>query len=125
MNSMITVTTEEINYFRSGLVGHSAALAALDTIEECGGYVEDAVQLLLMRETANEPERGVNNLLDKCRKFACQEEVREALKSGILAPAIEPIAIGVGIPPGTATALSICIFKLGMNKFCDEPELKP
>ncbi|MEB3177888.1 MAG: hypothetical protein VKL59_02435 [Nostocaceae cyanobacterium] len=120
---MITVTPEEIAEFRAQLVHYpqSQAIAALDVIEECEGYLEDAVPLLLMRETGHEPDRGLNDLLDKCRKFICQEEVREALSSGILAPAIEPIAIGAGIPPGTATAIGICAFKLGIKKLCPSP----
>ena len=112
------VTPEEIAKFRSELADYPEALAALNVIEECDGYLEDAVPLLLMRETGIEPDRSLNDLLEKCRKFVCQEEVREALASGFLAPAIEPIAIGAGFPPGTATALSILAFKLGVKKFC-------
>ena len=114
---MITLTPEEIGQFRTQLVNNQQALTALDTIAECEGYVEDAVPLLLIRE-GNEPVRGVNDWLEKCREFVCLEEVREALGSGILAPAIEAIAIGAAIPPGLATALSICVFKLGTKRFC-------
>lgn len=114
------ITPEELAKFRSELAGYPnpEAIAALDVIEECEGYLEDAVQLLLTRETGTEPDRSLGDLLTKCRKFICQEEVREALEAGILAPAIEPISIGAGIPPGTATAISICAFKLGMKKLC-------
>ncbi|MEH1923569.1 hypothetical protein [Nostoc sp.] len=115
---MITVTPEEISQFRRQLANSPEALTALDTIEECEGYLDDAVALLVMRETAQEADRGLNDWLEKCRQFFCQEEVREALESGLLAPAIEAIAIGVPIPPGMATALSICVFKLGAKKFC-------
>ncbi|OUL19006.1 hypothetical protein [Nostoc sp. 106C] len=119
---MITVTAEEISQFRSQLADRQEALVALDTIEECEGYLDDAVQLLVIRETAQEADRGLNNWLEKIRQFICQEEVREALESGFLAPAIEAISIGAGIPPGLATALSICVFKLGAKKFCKVPE---
>jgi len=115
---MITVTPEEISQFRRQLANSPEALTALDTIEECDGYLDDAVALLVMRETAQEADRGLIDWLEKCRQFFCQEEVREALESGLLAPAIEAIAIGVPIPPGMATALSICVFKLGAKKFC-------
>lgn len=121
MTTVTTVTPEEIAQFRTQLAGNQKALTALDVIEECEGYLEDAVPLLLMRETDQEPERGLNDLLQKCRQFICQKEVREALESGIIAPAIEPIAIGAGIPPGTATAIGICAFKLGVKKFCETP----
>ena len=119
---MITVTPEEINRFRSQLADYPQALVALNTIEECEGYLDDAVPLLVMRATAREADRSLNDWLEKCRQFICQEEVREALESGLLAPAIETVAIGMSIPPGIATALSICVFKLGAKKFCTVPE---
>ena len=61
---------------------------------------------------------SVQSTQKKCRQFICQEEVREALESGMIAPAIEPISMGAGIPPGVATAIGICAFKLGMKKVC-------
>ena len=112
------VTPEEIAQFRAELADNLSAIAALDAIEECEGYLEDAVPLLLMRETGTEPDRSIGDLLKKCRQFICQEEVREALESGMIAPAIEPISMGAGIPPGVATAIGICAFKLGMKKVC-------
>lgn len=119
---MITVTPEEISQFRSQLADSPKALVALDTIQECEGYLEDAVPLLLMRETAKEVDRSLNDWLEKIRQFICQEEVREFLESGFIAPVIEPLAASAGIPLGTATALSICVFKLGAKKFCKVPE---
>ncbi|MFN6470859.1 MAG: hypothetical protein RMY36_014460 [Nostoc sp. SerVER01] len=119
---MITVTPEEISQFRSQLANLPQALVALDTIEECEGYLDDAVPLLVMRETAQEADRGLNDWLEKCRQFICQEEVRTALESGLIAPIIEPLAASAGIPLGTATALSICVFKLGAKEFCKVPK---
>ncbi|BAY60798.1 hypothetical protein NIES22_08580 [Calothrix brevissima NIES-22] len=118
---MLTVTPEEITQFRSQLADSPEALTALDTIEECEGYLDDAVPLLLMRETAQEADRSLNDLLEKCRQFLCQEEVREFLESGLIAPIVEPLAASAGIPLGTATALSICVFKLGAKQFCKVP----
>jgi hypothetical protein len=95
----------------------------LDVIEdECEGYLDDAIPLLLMREIGTEADRSLGDLLEKSRQFICQEEVREALESGLLAPAIEAISISASIPPGVATAISICAFKLGMKKICDIDE---
>lgn len=113
-----TVTPEEIAQFRTELASNPSAIAALDAIEECEGYLQYAIPLLLMRETGAEPDKSFSDILEKCRKFICQEEVREALESGMIAPAIEPIAMGAGIPPGIATAVGICAFKLGIKKVC-------
>ncbi|MEB3179802.1 MAG: hypothetical protein VKL59_12310 [Nostocaceae cyanobacterium] len=115
---MIIITPEEIAAFRQQLADKPEALTALDTIAECEGYVEDAIPLLLIR-SGNEQDRGIHEWLENCRNFVCLEEVRETLELGILAPAIEAIAIGAGVPPGIATAVSICVFKLGAKKFCD------
>lgn len=121
---MPTVTPEEISRFRSQLADYPQALVALDTIEECERYLDDAVPLLVMRETGQEPDKSLslNDLLEKCRQFICQEEVREFLESGLIAPIVEPLAVSAGIPLGTATALSILVFKLGARKFCNVPE---
>jgi hypothetical protein len=79
--AMTTVTQEEINQFREQLAGYPEASAALDVIQKCDGYVEDAVTLLMMRETGKEPDRGVGEWLQKCRTAICQEDVKEALAS--------------------------------------------
>jgi hypothetical protein len=76
-----------------------------------------------MRETGHEPDRSLNDLLDKCRTVICQEDVRELLSSGVIAPAIEPIAMSAGIPLGTATAICIFAFKVGLKELCDNPNL--
>lgn len=119
---MITITPQEISQFRSQMTDIPEALVALDTIEECEGYLDDAVSLLVMRETAQQTDRSLNDWLQKIRQFICQEEIREALESGLIAPIIEPLAASAGIPLGTATALSILVFKLGARKFCNVPE---
>ena len=120
-DNMTTVTLQEIEQFREQLRDYPEAIAALDVIQECDGYVEDAVTLLMMRETGQEPDRGVSEWLQKCRTAICQEDVKEALASGLIAPAIEPLAISTGFPPGTATAIGILAFKIGIKKLCDSP----
>lgn len=119
---MTTVTQEEIEQFREQLSNNLEANTALDVIQECEGNLEDAVTLLMMRETGKEPDRGVDEWLQKCRKVICKDEVKEALESGLIAPAIEPLAISMGVPPGTATALGILAFKIGIKKLCDSPK---
>ena len=115
---MIVIVQEEVKHFRDQLADKPKALEALDAIEECEGYLNDAISLLLMRELGEEPDRGFSDLLEKCRKFVCQEEIREFLESGLISPVIEPLSVSVGVPIGTATALSICVFKIGAKKFC-------
>lgn len=120
----VIVTQEEIAKFRTELANYPKpeAITALNVIEECDGDVEDAIPLLLLRETGTEPDRSLDDLLAGSRKFICQEEVREALESGIIGSAIEPISMGAGFPPGTATAICIFAFKLGIKKLCNDSE---
>ncbi|AFZ01305.1 hypothetical protein [Calothrix sp. PCC 6303] len=119
---MITVTPEEITQFRSQFADNPEALAALDAIAECNGSVEDAIPIVFMGESVLEADINLKDWLEKCRQFICQEEVRDALESGLIAPVVEPLAMSTGIPAGTATALSILVFKLGAKKFCHTPE---
>jgi hypothetical protein len=112
------VTPEEIAQFRAELADNLGAITSLDVIDECDGYLKYAIPLLLMRETGTETDRSIGDLLKKCRQFICQEEVREGLQSGMIAPFIEPISVSAGIPVGVATAIGICAFKLGMKKVC-------
>ena len=116
------VTPEEIAQFRAELADNLGAITSLDVIDECDGYLKYAIPLLLMRETGTEPDRSIGDLLKKCRQFICQEEVREGLQSGMIAPFIEPISVSAGIPVGVATAIGICAFKWGMKKVCANSE---
>ncbi|MGK7897515.1 MAG: hypothetical protein AB4372_28825 [Xenococcus sp. (in: cyanobacteria)] len=64
------VTSEEIAKFRDELANYPKAeiafkaISALDVIEEeCDGYLDDAIPLILMRETGQGAERGLGDLL--------------------------------------------------------------
>jgi hypothetical protein len=118
---MTILTEAEIAQFRTQLVTYPEALAALDVVEECGGYLEDAITVIMMRETEAEPDRGLNEVVEKCRKVVCQEEFRNDLLGGLLGVAIEPVAASVGIPLGIATAVVMYAYKKGINQFCDVP----
>ena len=118
-NNMTTVTPQEIEQFREQLRDYPEAIAALDVIQECDGYLEDAVTLLIMRETGQEPDRGLNEWIQKSRKVICKEEFREELAVGLIAAALEPLATSAAIPPGIATAVGIYVYKIGVKKFCE------
>jgi hypothetical protein len=121
---MTTVTTQEIAQFRIQLADYPAAIAALDGVEECGGHLEDALTLLIMRETDREPDRGFSEIVQKCRTIMCEEEFRNDLVGGLLGVVIEPVAISVGIPPSVATVIVIYAYKIGMKRFCESIDSK-
>lgn len=115
---MTTITPEEITQFRSELTDYPDAIAALDVIQQCEGHLEDAITLLMIGETGKEPERGLDELVEKCRKVICQQEFREDLAVGLIAAVVEPLATSAVIPPGIATAVAVYAFKIGVKKFC-------
>lgn len=115
---MSILTTEEIARFRLELVDHPSAIAALDVIEECEGDLDEAIALLMMQEMGTESDRGFNDVIQKCRKVICQEEIRNDLMTGLIPVAIEPVSMSVGIPPGVATAVVLSAYKMGIKRFC-------
>ena len=120
---MLTVTSEEIEQFRSQLLPYPAAISTLEVIQSCDGYLDDAIVLLMMREMEQEPDRSLNDLMRRCQKVICQEEFRNDLAGGMIAVVIEPLASGVGIPPGVATAVAIYAFKRGIKSFCEADDI--
>ncbi|BAU14943.1 hypothetical protein LEP3755_54990 [Leptolyngbya sp. NIES-3755] len=111
-------TAEEIAQFRLQLADRPEAIVALDVIAECEGDLEEAIVLLMVQEMGIEPDRGFNDVIQKCRKVICQEEIRNDLMTGLIPVAIEPVSMSVGIPPGVATAVVLSAYKMGIKKFC-------
>jgi len=119
---MIKISTEELSQLRSQLSDREGSAIALNVIQECEGYLEDAIAILMVREMGEEPDRSQNKLLLKCQKIICQEEFREELGSGLLVVVIETLSSSCGIPPGIGTAIGIYIYKLGIKKCCESSE---
>jgi len=122
---MTTITEQEIESFRSRLADHPEGIGALDIIKECGGNLEDAIALITLRETGQEPERGLSDWLEKSRKVVCQEEFRNDLAGGLIGVLVEPLTIGLAIPPGIATVVTVYVFKIGIKRFCESPNPTP
>ncbi len=118
---MTTITYQEIESFRSQLADYPERIKALDVIQECDGHLEDAITLITLRETGQEPDRGLNDWLGKGRKIVCQEEFRNDLAGGLIGVLVEPLATGLAIPPGIATVVAVYAFKIGVKKFCESP----
>jgi len=116
---MTTITNQEIESFRSQLAGYPEGIKALDIIQECDGHLGDAISLITLRETGQEPERGLSDWLEKSRKIVCQEEFRNDLAGGLIGVLVEPLTIGLAIPPGIATVIAVYAFKIGVKRFCE------
>jgi hypothetical protein len=122
---MTTITDQEIESFRSQLADYPEGIKALDIIQECDGHLEDAIALITLRETGQEPERGLSDWLEKSRKIVCQEEFRNDLAGGLIGVLVEPLTTGLAIPPGIATVVAVYVFKIGVKRFCEPPNPTP
>lgn len=121
--TMTTVTQEEINQFREQLRYYPEAIAALNVIEECEGNLEDAAVVLAIQE-GQEPDRSakewLEGLANRCRPVVCQENFKDDLLAGLVAGAVESLAVSMAIPPGLATPVVIYAVKIGVKNFCKD-----
>jgi hypothetical protein len=119
---MTTVTSQEIAQFRSQLANDTAAMQALDAIEDCEGNLEDAAIALAIR-AGQQPQRDNAEWLDalarKCRAAICQTEFREDLLNGRLAPMVRYLAETPLLPSILATPVLIYVLRQGVNEFCE------
>jgi len=116
---MLQITNVEINQLRSEIPDDQVYADTLDLLQECEGYMEDAISILMIREMGVEPDRSPNKLLQKCRQIICEKEFREELGSGLIVAVVEILSSSYGIPPGVGTAIGIYVYKLGIKKFCE------
>lgn len=116
---MLQISSGEISQLRSEYSNEQKIVNVLDTLQECDGYIEDTIDILMMREMGIEPDKSPNRLLQKCRHIICQEEFKEDLGSGLVAAVMEILSSSCGIPPGVGTAIGIYIYKLGIKEFCN------
>ena len=116
-----TITGQEVESFRLQLADYPERVKALDVIQECDGHLEDAITLMTLRETGQEPDRSLDDWLENSREIICQEEFRNDLAAGLIGVLIEPLAISLAIPAGIATVVAVYAFKIGIKKFCEYP----
>jgi hypothetical protein len=122
---MITVTPKEIAQYRFQLADYPEAIAAMDVIQECEGNLEDAAVVLAIQE-GQEPDRSarewLEGLANRCRPIVCQENFKDDLLAGLVAGAVESLAVSMAIPPGLATPVVIYAVKIGVKNFCKDFE---
>lgn len=119
---MTTVTSQKIAQFRSELVNYPEAMTALDVIEDCEGNLEDAAITLAIR-AGQEPQQDnaewLDSLARKCRAVICQQQFREGLLKGAVAPVIEYLAATPLLPDILATPVLLYVMQQGVTTFCE------
>ena len=117
---MIVITAEEIARIKSDLFDISAALEALQEIEDCDGDVEDAAISLALKSN-QEPdtnERWLGDFSKRYRHVACQEGFRKAIAQGKVKAFVEHLAQKTDCPKLIALPVALYIHKAGVDDFC-------
>jgi len=120
IDSMITVTFEEIAQYRSELSASPEALRALDMIEDCEGDLEDAAIALALqaRQEPDTSERWLEGLAKRWRAVLCQVDIKASLTTGSLQNVMQAIAQETDLPPVLAVPVIIYVLKTGVEDFC-------
>ena len=118
---MTRVTPAEIEQFRTQLAEYPSALAALQTIEDCDGDLEDAAMALAIK-AGQQPDMANSEWLDvlarKCRAIICRREFRDDLRSGNYAEIVPYLAATSLCPALLATPVIMYVVRQGVNDFC-------
>ena len=112
------LTAEEIQQYREQFKDYPDALKALDLIDECDGNLDDALILISMEETGEEPDRGLSldQLAERCRPLVCADLARTILE-------ILNILTGLFGTVGVAVAVLLFILnKYGLENYCENSE---
>jgi hypothetical protein len=124
--TLIVVTPQELEFFRSELADHPAALEALGVIEDCDGDLEDAAISLAIR-AGQEPdtnERWIEGLAKRWRHILCHAEIKEGLEDGLSGGVVDAIAADTEIPSNLVIPVAIYVLKTGVQTFCQPLEEK-
>jgi vacuolar-type H+-ATPase subunit I/STV1 len=114
-----TVTAEEIDRFREQLKHDPEALAALDTIQECEGNLEEAARSIATAAGNTDVESDLlEQLSSRCRTVICQEDMKEKLPV-LIAAIAEFLALSSGFPSRLATPIALFAMDKGSEDFCD------
>jgi hypothetical protein len=133
---MTTLSNDEIDRFEHELSSYPEALAALTKIRECGGNVEDATTVILMKESGWDPVQAewLDRLADRSRELICQKYVKSSLPNlfaGLLndLPVLLEDILGVPIPAELAAKLITgfvirLLSKTTLEKLCQPPKIQ-
>ncbi|NDJ19726.1 hypothetical protein [Myxacorys almedinensis] len=120
------ILPEELDFYRTELAGHAAALDALQVIEDCDGDLEDAAISLAIR-SGQEPEnneRWIEGLSKRWRHVLCRADLKEGLEDGLAGGIIDAIVEHTELPTRLAVPVALYVLKSGVQNFCQPLEEK-
>ncbi len=126
IKNMITLTTQEIAQFRSQLSEYATALEAIDTIEDCEGYLEDAAISLAIQagQMPTTSENWLDGLAKRCRVAICHSDYREDFSKGNVSPIVGELIEQKICPEILVVPVILYVFKVGVKEFCEPLEYK-
>ncbi|HTL89151.1 MAG TPA: hypothetical protein VL134_07105 [Leptolyngbya sp.] len=122
----IIVSPEELELFREQLADHSAAIAALEVIEDCDGDLEDAAISLAIRsgQLPEANEGWIEGLAKRWRHILCESEIQEELEDGLSGTVVDAIVAQSDLPMRLAIPVAIYVIKSGVQPFCQPMQEK-
>jgi hypothetical protein len=119
--SIVRVTLEEIEQYRTELADDPIALRALEMIEDCEGDLEDAA-IALALQVGQEPDQTdswLDGMAKRWRVSLCSGDLKESLLAGSVGQAVRSLSTDTMLPSALATPIALYVLKTGVEAFCE------
>ncbi|MEY2983535.1 MAG: hypothetical protein RLZZ568_152 [Cyanobacteriota bacterium] len=122
---MTCISSQAIAHYRTQLAQYPEALAALDTIEDCEGDLEDAA-LTLGIQVGQQPDRNdwLEGLAKRCRVAICEGELPAALKADNINEVVGHLIERSVCHPILAPLVVLYVIDQGIDQFCEPIHFK-
>ena len=117
---MLTLTTEQAEQLRKGLIEYPEVLRALEEIDDCDGDVEDAAVSLAIA-AGLEPDNSdgwLESFTKRFRPTICELLTQSSASDIGLNSLIHHIAGNTSCPPLMVLPVAIAAHRQGLDSFC-------
>jgi hypothetical protein len=123
---ILTVTSEELEQFRTILADYPDALSALDVIADCEGDLEDAAITLAIQagQEPNTGDRWLDGFAKSWRHVLCRTDIKATLQSGLTPGVLLSLTEHTTLSLKLVTPVAIYVIKSGVQDFCYSFESK-
>jgi len=122
----ITVTLEEIEQLRAQFGNYAGAIAALNTLEDCEGNLEDAAISLAIQvgQEPNTSEHWLDGLAKRWRPILCQPDIKQGLERPLNPDLLLILTEHTTLPLSLVLPMVLYVQKTGVQDFCHLFETK-
>lgn len=117
---MLTLSADDIARYRLQLADYPDAIAALDTLSDCDGDLEDAAITLALR-SGQEPDtndRWLEGYAKRFRHILCNPALRTDLEANNLSALAHLLTTGTTCPPLLVAPVALFVITTGGDTFC-------